>query len=73
MTHIFSTGINQMRHVTHLAQKYDISERRELPPGVTGFLAVRLSAAEGSPPPNLYKFPVGNSPAAPRRFEIRSP
>lgn len=72
MTHIFSTGLNQMRHVTHLAQKYDISERQELPPGVTGFLAVRLAAGDPSPPTSLYEFPVGNSPSTPRRFKIRS-
>ena len=72
MTHIFSTGLNQMRHVTHLSQKYDISERQELPPGITGFLAVRLSPADSSPPPQLYEFPAGNSPTSPRRFKIRS-
>lgn len=71
MTHIFSTGINQMRHVTHLSQKYDTSERTEGGSMITGFLAVRLLVADSSPPGQLYKFPVGNSPSTPRRFKIR--
>ncbi len=72
MTHIFSTGINQMRHVTHLSQKYDRSERQESITPITGFLAVRLLVADSSPPPQLYEFPMNNSPATPRRFKLRS-
>ena len=72
MTHIFSTGINQMRHMVHLAQRYDRSEREETMNPVTGFLAVRLLVADSSPPPQLYDFPVNNSPSLPRRFILRS-
>ena len=72
MTHIFSTGLNQMRHVVHLAQRLDRSERQESITPVTGFLAVRLLVADASPPPQLYEFPVNNSPSLPRRFKIRS-
>jgi len=72
MTHIFSTGLNQMRHIVHLAQVYDRSEREESITPVTGFLAVRLLVADSSPPPQLYEFPVNNSPSTPRRFKLRS-
>ncbi len=72
MTHIFSTGVNQMRHITHLSQKYDTSERSETMTPITGFLAVRLTVADPSPPTSLYDFPVNNSPSTPRMFSIRS-
>ena len=71
MTHIFSTGLNQMRHVVHLAQRYDRSERAEGAPIIVGFLAVRLAVGDPSPPGQLYRFPTGNSPSLPRRFKIR--
>ena len=74
MTHIFSTGINQMRHVTHLSQKYDTNERMDgggPGPGLMSFLAVRLLVADPSPPGQLYKYPDANSPGAPRRFKLK--
>ena len=72
MTHIFSTGVNQMRHVTHLSQKYDVSERNETITPITGFLVLRKTVAEPSPPPTFYEFPLANSPSTPRMFSIRS-
>lgn len=72
MTHIFSTGLNQMRHITHLTQKYDVSERQESVTPVTGFLALRLAVGDPVPPTSLYLFPDLNSPSTPRFFEIRS-
>ncbi len=72
MTHIFSTGVNQMRHITHLSQKYDTSERSETMTPITGFLKIRDNVVEPSPPPTFYQFPLGNSPALPRRFKLRS-
>ena len=72
MTHIFSAGLDQQRHLTHLAQKYDQKRRQATPVPITGFLAVRLSVSDPSPPTSLYEFPVSNSPSSPRRFKLRS-
>ena len=74
MSHIFSTGINQMRHMTHLAQKYDTNERDDgsgSMPGPASFLAVRLAVTDPSPPNSLYDFPDLNSPSAPRMFKLK--
>ncbi len=75
MTHIFSTGVNQMRHMTHLSQKYDTNERDDgsgSMPGPASFLAVRLSAGDPSPPTSLYDFPMANSPSTPRMFVLKT-
>ncbi len=74
MTHIFSTGINQMRHMTHLSQKYDTNERDDgsgTMPGPDSFLAIRLSVGAPVPPTDLYLFPAANSPSAPRFFKLK--
>ncbi len=74
MTHIFSTGLNQMRHLVHLSQKYDTNERQDGQgpgPGVMQFLAVRLAVSDPSPPGQLYEFPAANSPSLPRRFKVK--
>ncbi len=74
MTHIFSTGLNQMRHLVHLSQKYDTNERDDgsgTAPGPAAFLAVRLAVGDPSPPTNLYEFPNANSPSPPRLFVLK--
>ena len=75
MTHIFSTGVNQMRHLTHLSQKYDTNERDDgsgSMPGPASFLAVRFETGLPTPPTSLYDFPNGNSPGQPRMFVLRT-
>ena len=68
MTHIFSNGLDQMRHMTHLARKLDSQERQETVCPTTGFLLVRT----GPTTTGNFLWAPANSPSTPRRAILRS-